>query len=232
MNLQHCTLTGLDHQTSFSKIWKLSKLYPFAEFGVLYSKSPEGRNRYPTLNQIIDLVYHAQDFKIPLSLHVCGNAVLDLLEGRRSEITNILPMFKRIQLNFNFEKTPFDVIRLIHLFSALGTPLITQMNDGNRDFHIPETTFPHHVLYDGSLGTGVKIQSFPYDETKVLCGYAGGIGPDNVIEILNNIAPVIGKRPFWIDMESSIREDDLFSTDKAEQVLKTVQEFLERYIPS
>jgi phosphoribosylanthranilate isomerase len=61
----------------------------------------------------------------------------------------------------------------------------------------------------------------------VHCGYAGGIGPENVIEILKKIGDVAGETPFWIDMESRVRDDqDRFDITKAESVLDQVHTYL------
>ena len=53
----------------------------------------------------------------------------------------------------------------------------------------------------------------------VRMGYAGGIGPDNVVDVLRDIGPV---RPTWIDMESGVRTGDKFDLAKVRRVLEQV----------
>jgi phosphoribosylanthranilate isomerase len=46
---------------------------------------------------------------------------------------------------------------------------------------------------DDSILTGVK------------CGYAGGIGPDNIREQIIKVNQIVGDVDTWIDMETLIR---------------------------
>jgi hypothetical protein len=83
------------------------------------------------------------------------------------------------------------------------------------------------MLYDASCGLGLKVTSFPSPSIykNINCGYAGGIGPKTIDEILTAIYTMLNKeRPkcvkrVWIDMESSLRVvlangNDVFSLDK------------------
>lgn len=56
-------------------------------------------------------------------------------------------------------------------------------------------------------------------------GYAGGIGPDNVLEVLGDIllANGIMDRPTWIDMETGVRDEhDRFDLARVQRVLEQV----------
>ncbi len=61
------------------------------------------------------------------------------------------------------------------------------------------------VLYDASCGKGIEITSLPDAVGNIPCGYAGGIGPDNIGKILHMVANIkqSGEKKVWIDMESS-----------------------------
>jgi phosphoribosylanthranilate isomerase len=52
-----------------------------------------------------------------------------------------------------------------------------------------------------------------------LVGYAGGIGPDNVADVLEQIGAT---GPYWIDMESGVRTDDRFDLGKCRRVCEAV----------
>jgi hypothetical protein len=43
------------------------------------------------------------------------------------------------------------------------------------------------VLFDDSVGTGVLVTEFPKPLETAKCGYAGGIGPSNVLTVLNGV---------------------------------------------
>ena len=50
-------------------------------------------------------------------------------------------------------------------------------------------------------------------------GFAGGIGPDNVLDVIRDIGP---RDPYWIDMESGVRTDDKLDLAKVRRVLEQI----------
>lgn len=56
------------------------------------------------------------------------------------------------------------------------------------------------------------------------CGYAGGIGPENVVEQIGNIESVCNQA-YWIDMERRVRADDdsYLNMAKVRRVLENVR---------
>jgi len=42
----------------------------------------------------------------------------------------------------------------------------------------------------------------------MVCGYAGGLGPDNLKKELAKIHRLAGSRAYWVDMETKLRTDD------------------------
>jgi phosphoribosylanthranilate isomerase len=54
-------------------------------------------------------------------------------------------------------------------------------------------------------------------------GYAGGINPENVMKIINLIEKEnIWGYPYYIDMESGIRTDNIFSVKKCRDIKKLI----------
>jgi hypothetical protein len=91
----------------------------------------------------------------------------------------------------------------------------------------PEELFQFHMLYDVSGGKGKQPKTWHPPAEGVQCGYAGGIGPDNVVEILKKIGDVVGETPFWIDMETKVRDEaDKFDIARVESVLEQVHTYL------
>jgi hypothetical protein len=105
------------------------------------------------------------------------------------------------------------------------------------------------MLCDESKGTGLMSSSWPPPKHTSLyeTGYAGGIGPDNVTQVLPSIIRAVtagdnnnndpdnnvdqqrvtaSSSSFWIDMESSLRSikngRDVFDLDKCYQVIDAV----------
>lgn len=68
-------------------------------------------------------------------------------------------------------------------------------------------------------------------------GYAGGLGPDNVVEQIRKIEDTASKcltvpadKPYWIDMERRVRTDDDSALDmtKVRAVLEACAPFVAR----
>lgn len=113
-----------------------------------------------------------------------------------------------------------------------GLEFILQLNSETRSlFSLLSSDPPPNmsVLFDESCGQGVEISAvLPAQPVDIPCGYAGGIGPDNISRVLESIADQSndcsgGGRPVWVDMESSLRvarsdrlvlDQDVFSIDK------------------
>ena len=61
------------------------------------------------------------------------------------------------------------------------------------------------VLHDASCGTGKDIDAFPVLEGDYFIqGYAGGIGPDNIVDVARTLNDTVGYGCYWVDMESNI----------------------------
>lgn len=95
---------------------------------------------------------------------------------------------------------------------------IAQIHDADR---FPERASVHSWLYDRSGGHGIVPEKFP-PGPNYMVGYAGGINPDNVLDILDKIE---ANYPFWIDMETGVRdENDKFDLNNVEKICKLVYE--------
>jgi phosphoribosylanthranilate isomerase len=83
-------------------------------------------------------------------------------------------------------------------------------------------------LFDTSSGAGVLPGSWPKAVEGVYCGYAGGLGPANVVDQLKTIEPATNGQPFWIDMETRVRssKDRLFDLAKVIDVLEKCEPFV------
>lgn len=75
---------------------------------------------------------------------------------------------------------------------------------------------------DRSGGRGVRGEFAPMPGCKV--GYAGGIGPDNVVEVLDRLETF--GHTYWIDMESGVRTADQFDLHKVWRVLDLAAPFV------
>ena len=73
---------------------------------------------------------------------------------------------------------------------------------------------PVAALFDTSGGTGLLPGAWPTLRTQFPCGFAGGLGPDNVLVQLDQINKVCSDDfPTWIDMETRVRVPDNSALD-------------------
>ncbi|MGH8159292.1 MAG: hypothetical protein ACREPQ_14320 [Rhodanobacter sp.] len=204
------TLTGADHGTDLSKICALTREYPRLEVGLLYSATPEGRNRYPSRPWLREA---AQALNGRCAIHVCGTkARQELLAGDLAGITGYA---SRVQVNGRL--MPEEVPGL----ARLARVLITQHTEANAQ--LVGLVIPNHqLLIDGSGGRGISPGSWTRPTTEKPVGFAGGLSPANVLSQLQAICSV-DALPSWIDMESSLRNtDDWFDLGVCREVLRLV----------
>ncbi|MDO9099681.1 MAG: hypothetical protein Q7V53_02905 [Caldisericota bacterium] len=214
LNLTHCTLTGVDASTALEDICSLSASFPLVEWGFLYSPKREGQpGRYPSITMLAE-AFGALPANVRVAMHVCGDGVPHLLSGCANEI-RLLELVAarrgRIQLNFNQRRQPVDLGRLVDLLKAYPeTTFITQENEANLgvwEYLAQRGITNHSVLFDGSGGRGILCAEWPA-RLPIACGYAGGLGPDNLQVQLQHIAGVALARSTWVDMEGQLRRTD------------------------
>jgi phosphoribosylanthranilate isomerase len=158
---------------------------------------------------------------LPLSLHLCGTFPIFTDESSSKK-------FKRIQINANLSEaydnnlnTFLDIINKYSNFHKF----IFQYNDNNKIFleSLSEKTKDFHVLYDSSLGRGSFIgEILPPPFHDIYTGYAGGINPDNILDIVKQVIKVDVGVAVYLDVESGIRTDNKWDNDKVERILKYV----------
>lgn len=234
MRLKHITFTGIDAKTDIQDLIDIQREFPIAEFGVLTSYHwYENGNRYLDPLIINDLRGNG----LNLALHVCGSAAHDAAVGRWDLIDKLvwsnIDLFHRIQLNISNRKDNPEALErlpkvveqevIIQTRDALNTSIYDATIEKFREKDKFGRTFS--MLLDASGGQGVDtpLKVLP-SSGKV--GYAGGINPDNVAEKLSFLLQNVRMGEFWIDMESGVRTDDWFDTDKVRRVLRICKEVI------
>lgn len=204
------TLTGVDNRTC------LSELPGDCEIGVLYTETPEDRNRYPNADQLKRILHRLQGR--PVALHVCGRTAREKV--RRGFVPCFTDHVQRIQIN--------GVVSIVELGCiALAYPdheIITQHTTKNAELANLDLT-NHSLLIDASGGRGISPELWERPETAKPVGFAGGLGPDNVERELDLIQREASDE-WWIDMEGKLRDaDDWFDVYRADQVMAAVRQF-------
>lgn len=202
------TITGVDKCTSFEDISLL--LDAGAEVAVLWTETPEGRNRYPSVSWMVNMRSRCRQYG-SIAVHVCGSGARKRL--LKSGGALFIHGFNRIQINGRV-----SVDDLCRVCDRYEVEVITQNHATNAELlNYPMAS--HAILVDGSGGRGIAPAEWIRPITRKRVGFAGGLGPDNLAAELPKIAAV-ATGDWWVDMESSVRTDDWFDVEKALEAVR------------
>lgn len=209
------TFTGADDRTSVDRMVEIGS-GGYVEWGLLFSRKRQGVGRYPSLAFLGSL----RGRGLRLAAHVCGAYADEIVDTGSSPDFEAVAAelglkFARIQIN---TARAFDPGWFASFAGRFGARAIAQCREA----------FPDDAridwLHDVSAGEGVMPAFRPTPGGAVFAGYAGGLGPENVATELAAIARTHpAGRPFWIDMESKVRTDDVFDLGKCEVVVEAVR---------
>lgn len=240
MRLLKVTITGADDGIDVIKLSDLSNKYPFVEWGILFSKTKQGQSRYPTLEWFNKLSDVCDNPEVKLSAHLCGQWVVDLFGDDFSFARHVAvaSYFERIQLNMTDDRfMTLDFGRLKNVIIKelreptpdiiIQTKRAFQRYEWLRTLNAESRGLKFNMLYDVSGGKGVLPKNWVKPVDGVFCGFAGGLGPDNLEEQLPKIAAAVGDCKCWIDMESRVRdENDKFDLAKVEKCLEIASKWI------
>lgn len=223
MNLTRVTITGADDSTPIQSLADLSAEFPFVEWGILVSRKREGSYRFPSREWIERFSSVAKKNAMAVSTHICGSWIREMFVGKLEwrELPMCIHVSQRVQLNTHAESQTFTIGLLKSLSAEPCKQFIFQWDGVNGQI----AYFPFAlgldvaVLFDTSGGAGKLPDAWPVPKD-LPCGYAGGLGPDNVAEQVQKIEAVCDK-PYWIDMERRVRtpDDSMLDLDAVRQVL-------------
>lgn len=232
MNLKRVTITGADDSVDPMDLVKLSEEFPFVEWGILFGRG-QGTSRFPSTEWLYRLATVFPK-SMKLSAHLCGRWVRDFVLNSNfswsREYRSFSSIFQRVQLNFHSQYHRQDInFPFLLEEMARGWSFILQ-RDGVNDEAARILSYRGLCvpLFDTSGGAGVLPGQWPAAWPKVYCGYAGGLGPENILEQLEKIGSAAGNQPFWVDMERRVRSEDdsQFDLEKVRSVLSQVAEFV------
>jgi len=220
--MKQITFTGIDGWTNPYDLKVIQNQWPMVEFGVLLSAHwYENGMRY--FNP--DALYRIAHEGLNLSCHLCGSIakfavrnnfypVVELCKGR-------FDIFKRCQLNIAGYKDNPPTLR-IDAPDSLEEVIIQQKSVDNIELWRSGLPNPNlTVLLDASGGRGIVSDIYALD-TPLKVGYAGGLSADNIVKALTFLeqSPVV--RQYWVDMESSVRTNDVFDVNKVWAVMDAI----------
>jgi hypothetical protein len=234
MELTRVTFTGADDSVPPARLAEISADYPWVEWGILFSGKWQGTPRYPTPRwlQALHGAFDRPTVRPQAAAHLCGNWVRNLVEladiGWFGQYGEIVSVFGRVQLNFHgqFHRQHHNFRKAL---AVLRPQMILQcdgVNDGAAEDLAGQRGLNCVPLFDTLPAT------WPDAWLGVYCGYAGGLGPDNVVDQLHRIEDASQGQPFWIDMERRVRTDDdqVFDLGRVLKVIEAVAPFVQQHV--
>lgn len=205
------TFTGIDVLTD------INSLPEGCEYGVLYTETPEGRKRYPSVPDIYRILNKLRDAGLKAALHVCGSTAKNLIaDGGGRHLTDLV---NRIQINGDV--TVDMLTKICNIYT--DRHIITQHNETNQDL-VDVKVSNHSLLVDNSCGEGVRPLEWNAPHFSRWVGFAGGLSPINIVKEIKRINKICVV-DYWVDMESGVRNSsDLFSVDLAQLVFDQINE--------
>lgn len=231
-NLSLISFVGVDNKTELDRILSFTKSHIKYEFGVLYSDSKNGADqRYPShdfSNNFLKWSYHN---KINSSLHLCGKSI-DRYLSEDVSIIDLCSYAGRIQLNLNIKKyNDYDMLsdNILRIANKYNNNIILQENNTKKIFNKIllskniENNFSISLLNDSSGGFGKEIKDISSPHEKYFTGYAGGVKLSNIIKLIYDIENVnYNNKQYYIDMESGIRDNNIFSLIECEKIKNSI----------
>ena len=142
-----------------------------------------------------------------LAAHLCGEASRQLLAGANLAAPLISAPFARIQINGYAPPRVSDQFFERAAPAYAGEFILQARHENEIQAVAHDTTkLPRaSMLFDPSGGRGVEPFMWPVTPAGTRMGFAGGIKPHRIQEVLGEIG--VRDYPFWIDMESGVRDD-------------------------
>lgn len=232
MILDRVTITGADDRTDPAELARLSRRYPFVEWGILISEGEADPARHPSpgwRQRLAELATKAAA-GLRLSAHLEGSLSRKaMLEGSDEFFTGPYHagVFRRIQLNgFSAvaERARCAVIER-HPSHAFIFQVESEQSYAAAQRHGTSRASNVGVLFDKSAGKGETPDRWPEPQVDFYTGFAGGIAPGKVDAVC---AAIQGYpfAPFWIDMEANVRTGDVLDLAKVERVLQETQRWV------
>jgi hypothetical protein len=207
------SFVGVDDLQLLGGLQALSSRYPL-EWGIVVD-APGSGNQIGASRELQSSLLQVKELR--WSAHVCGNEATRILHDPDG-VDIALAGVGRIQLNHSrFGSSDQEASAAARFGRRLGASIVLQC----------QGTFPAFGcvdwLFDTSFGAGLAPASWPAlpRTPRPFCGYAGGIGPSNVAEVVRKIDAMPGQR-YWIDMESGVRTGGRMDLDKCESVCRAI----------
>ena len=230
--LEILTFTGVDGETSPSRLLDITNQYPDVEFGVLIGTNTDKKSHklFPSLDVVRSFKRHGNFHRYKTAIHLCGKYSRMILgDGEIPvDLYELCDGFGRVQINVSgheFDTNRESKIAHVELFADTLLCEKVILPHKKKDWSSVPVKHPKvEYLFDLSGGRGESsFSKWPVPSADLSrMGYAGGIGPHNAKQALA-FADQYPDVPLWLDMESKVRTlDRWFDLEAVENVCKQI----------
>jgi hypothetical protein len=232
------TFAGLDETADLEKLKEVRSLYFTVEWGVRLAVEHQGREAgFPDIDWIRKLAP-----ELNLSAQLWGKSAADFLEGDDAELMArygaCWAQFRRIQIDSPKQMDAVDLPKLTGLLAKNPEKqIVFRVRDQNLDIADALVTqgIPCATLFDQSQAQDPTQKKWPKGVKRFAgCGYAGGLGPDNIYKQLSPILNAAqSAERWWVEIDSSLRtteeEQHAFSLASCKRAIREFDAFFLDY---
>ena len=238
MSFLGVTFSGIDETADIERLKELRSHYFTVEWGLSLAVERQDRVAgFPGVGWISKLPP-----ELNLSAQLWGKGASDFLQGHDTELVTkyaeVWSRFRRIQIN---STNCIDQVDLV----VLGR-LIANNADQQRILRIRDR---NHEVADALVAHGISCSTL-FDESEVQepgqkkwpkglkrfagCGYAGGLGPENIYKQLTPILNAAqSAERWWVEIDSCLRtkenDRDVFSLASCKRAIREFDSFFLDY---
>jgi hypothetical protein len=232
------TFSGVDETADVERLKEIRSHYFTVEWGLRIAVENHGRTAgFPTVDWIGKLAP-----ELNLSAQLWGKSAADFLRGDNTELMarygQVWSLFRRIQINSADGIDRVDLPALTRLIEKNpGKHLILRIR--GRHLEVADALLAHGIscstLFDESEAQDPAQKRWPKGLKRFAgCGYAGGLGPDNIYKQLSPILNAAqSAERWWVEIDSSLRtaenDQDVFSLASCKRAIREFDSFFLDY---
>jgi len=232
------TFTGIDETAEVERLTEIRSHYFTVEWGLWLAGEPEGSAPgFPGVEWICKL-----PAGLNLSAQLFGKSAGDFLQGDDSKLLTkygkVWSRFRRIQINSTEGIDPMDLSGFTRLIAKnADKQIILRIHD--RNLEVADALVAQGIscstLFDESEVQEAAQKKWPKGLKRFAgCGYAGGLGPDNIYKQLTSILNAAqSAERWWVEIDSSLRvkehDQEVFSLASCKRAIREFDSFFLDY---
>jgi hypothetical protein len=232
------TFAGVDETADVEKLKEIGSHYFTVEWGLWLAVEHQGRVAgFPSVEWICKLAPG-----LNLAAQLRGKSATDFLRGNDAELMayygEAWSLFRRIQINSTDRIDQVDLSGLTRLIEKNPEKeVILRVRDRNLEVADALVTagISCSTLFDESELQEPAQKKWPKGIKRFSgCGYAGGLGPDNIYKQLSPILNAAqSAERWWVEIDSSLRtkqhDQDVFSLASCKRAIREFDSFFLDY---